>query len=254
MRGFKLISFVGLVISISALWYVGLLYWFPNLPTYLHPIPGVIIIDTILIFGFYHWFWQWKIWYPWLVPFPNLNGTWTGEIYSDWINPKTNKTLDPIPAWLVIRQSFSRIHCTMKTKEMTSESFTAAIEVVKEHHSRVRLIYSYTSQPKSNVVERSRPHWGTMVFEFTQEGSKKLVGEYWTNRKTTGQATFIFADKRKKYDLPNMGKHPAEDILDQVHDSHVGTVINYGHVGTQINHTDTQQDLNINRPKDEGDQ
>lgn len=256
MTRLNLIYFAGLVMGISVLLYVSLLYWLPSLntdlPTYLHSILGVIIIDTILIFGFYHRFWQWKIWHPWLVPFPNLNGTWTGEICSDWINPDTNKKLEPIPAWLIIRQSFLSIHCTMKTKEMTSESFTAAIEVAHEYHSTTKLIYSYESRPKSHVVERSRSHWGTIIFEFTYEGSKKLEGEYWTSRKTTGQTTFRFTDKRKKYDFPNLGKHPAEEVDAQNTSASTGNINTQGNVGIQINYSKAGNDLSANSSENGG--
>jgi hypothetical protein len=255
MKYLKRTHFIWLLVSISFLLYIGALYVFPvaqrSLWQYCQRIPAIVTIDVVLAYGFSRWFWQWKIWHPWLVPFPNLNGTWKGEIRSEWINPKTNKKLAPIPAQLIVEQSFLEIRCTMKTKEMTSESFNAAFDMSK---SMPQLIYSYTSKTKANVTNRSPTHDGTMVFEFTNEGSKKLEGEYWTKRQTTGRASFSFRGKRKEYDFLDTAIHPAEEAEKQATQQSSGNVYNYGTVNHQINHADTGNDLNFGKSQDQKNQ
>lgn len=251
MKNFKLKYFIGLVMGISTLLYLLMLYI--TLVTsstfwkYLKPLSVVVAIDALFVVVFYHWAWQWKIWHPWLVPAPNLNGTWTGEIRSNWINPNTRQKLPPIPAQLTIKQTLFTIHCTMKTQEMTSDSFTADIATTK-------LVYSYKSYPKSEANHRSHPHFGTMIFDFTNEGSKRLEGDYWTSRETTGQCNFIFSDKRKRYVFPTPGKHPTKESEGQGKQSDTGNVTNQGNIGIQINYSKTNRDLNARNTENGGEE
>ena len=84
-------------------------------------LPVVVFIATcFVLYG-----WRWRIFHPWLVPFPNLNGTWQGTIQTTWKNPETGQVPGPIPTILTIKQSFGRISCVMRTTEMVSRSFLA---------------------------------------------------------------------------------------------------------------------------------
>ena len=49
-------------------------------------IPEVVTLDLIAITIFVKWLWRWEWFRGWLVPFPDLNGTWLGEIRSEWID------------------------------------------------------------------------------------------------------------------------------------------------------------------------
>ena len=60
---------------------------------FLKPITTVVTLDTIVMFLFTKLVWKWKLLYSWLVPFPNLNGTWKGEIKTNWIDEKQEKNL-----------------------------------------------------------------------------------------------------------------------------------------------------------------
>ncbi|WP_197485555.1 hypothetical protein, partial [Oleiphilus sp. HI0061] len=63
-------------------------------------LPKVVTIDLLAIFAFTKWGWKFRLFRGWLVPFPNLNGTWVGFIYSDWINPETGEKPPRIPVML----------------------------------------------------------------------------------------------------------------------------------------------------------
>src|SRR5699024_10700206 len=63
-------------------------------------LPKVISLDLLLAGFFIKWGWQLPVFKHWLVKFPNLKGTWVGEIHSNWINPETNEATPPIPVML----------------------------------------------------------------------------------------------------------------------------------------------------------
>jgi len=168
---------------------------------------AVPILATIAALFAWHG-WQWRFFHPWLVPFPNLNGTWQGFIQTTWKNPETGKTPGPIPAILTVKQSFMRISCVMRTAEMVSRSFLADFWLDGDEQIR-KLSYSYTSNPLPSVVDRSNPHSGTMVFEIVGTPATKLKGVYWTDRKTTGEVTLEFRERKRLEEMPeDLGYHP----------------------------------------------
>src|SRR4030042_1801457 len=66
-------------------------------------VPIVATADGIAYIIFTIWLWRCKRLQGWLIPFPDLNGTWQGEIQSNWKDAE-GKTLGPIPAILTIKQ------------------------------------------------------------------------------------------------------------------------------------------------------
>lgn len=152
--------------------------------------------------------WRWKIFCGWLVPFPDLNGTWHGTIQTTWKNPETGEIPGPIPVILTIKQSFIRISCVMRTAEMTSRSFLADFWLDGDEQIRM-LGYSYHSFPLPSIRERSQPHDGTIVFELVGYPIEKLKGTYWTARKTTGEVALTFRETKRLEEFPSyLGKHP----------------------------------------------
>src|SRR5439155_14864877 len=61
-------------------------------------IPVVLLVIAIFV----GYAWRWRIFRGWLVPFPNLNGTWEGTIQTTWENPETGQSPAPIPVILII--------------------------------------------------------------------------------------------------------------------------------------------------------
>ncbi len=96
----------------------------------------------------------------------------------------------------------------MRTAEMCSRS-TISDFVLDSHNQIKQLTYSYDSNPIQTVKERSAQHLGTMVFNIIEKPKRKLKGEYWTGRKTTGDIEMEFWKKERLDDYPsNLGKHP----------------------------------------------
>ena len=143
-----------------------------------------ISINIIIWMIFIAWAWKWKIFYPWLVPFPNLSGNWEGTIKSNW----KEKELDPIPIEVSITQNFFNIQVRIKTKESRSYSIGASFDIDNDRGFQ-QLFYSYLNTPKAGVRERSEIHYGSTILNFDGFKVTKMDGEYWTDRETTGEIT-----------------------------------------------------------------
>src|SRR6266516_2772991 len=106
-------------------------------------LPEVVTIYTILYLIFVKWGWRLPLLQGWLVPFPDLEGSWQGTLQTTWQNPETGATPPPIPMVLVIKQSFNMISCVLYTKE--SSSYSSAALLSEEDDSGIkRLSYVYT--------------------------------------------------------------------------------------------------------------
>lgn len=68
-------------------------------------VPTVATADCLAYFIFTRFLWRWRVLQGWLIPFPDLNGTWQGSIQTNW-KDANGKSPMPIPAILTIRQSF----------------------------------------------------------------------------------------------------------------------------------------------------
>ncbi len=216
MKNINLKLFVWLLIGISIVFFLIYTTIFPltekSVINYLKIIPTVITLDMIFIFLFSKFIWKWKIFKNWLIPFPNMNGTWKGFIHSTWIDPVTNLHPDPIPTILTIEQSFFNISCVMRTAEMSSFSFIGGFVIDKENQI-LRIVYTYDSIPKQTVKDRSAQHYGSIIFNISENPQKEMFGEYWTGRKTTGNIELTFWKNEKLNKYPDeLGLHPVSEI------------------------------------------
>ena len=174
---------------------------------FMRPIPKVVTADLLLVGIFVRWLWRWRLLQGWLVPFPDLNGTWQGNIQTTWKDAEV-KTPGPIPAILTIKQTFGRLSCVMRTGEMESRSYLEGFCIDKEAQVR-QVCYSYTSKPKAALRNRSTPHDGTMLFNIIGTPVHKLEGEYWTQRQTTGSVTLTLRATELVDELPiDLPAHP----------------------------------------------
>jgi|SRR5579872_7541684 len=155
----------------------------------LKKIPDAVTTYVIVLFIFTEWAWKLKIFKGWLVPFPNLEGTWEGNFTTTWEG--RGNVPQSIPMILVIKQSFNSISCCLYTKESSSYSTTAQIN--EDDNSGIfRLSYNYTNRPKASIRSRSEIHDGAAILRIVEKPEKSLEGEYWTSRKTTGDVKLKF--------------------------------------------------------------
>jgi hypothetical protein len=165
-------------------------------------LPAVVSIDVMLWLLFVKWGWKYRIFQKWLVPFPNLEGTWEGTLQTIWSDPETGNISGTIPVILVIKQSFISISCVMYSQEMTSRSHAAEFLIDSEANLK-KLTYTYTSIPRVTVRDRSVVHNGTVLLNIITSPDLALYGEYWTNRKSAGEITLKFRSKELLQDFPN---------------------------------------------------
>jgi hypothetical protein len=149
-------------------------------------IPDVVFIYGIMYLIFTRWLWRLRMFRGWLIPFPDLQGTWKGTITSTWVDPTTNRSPDPIPVVLVIKQTFSTLTCAMHTRESSSFSTAASFHVDEDSESK-SISYVYTNTPRVSVRDRSVVHDGATTLRVITAPEVRLEGEYWTNRKSTGE-------------------------------------------------------------------
>lgn len=146
------------------------------------------LIATVVVLGankIWRWIWR-KL--PFLSGtfFPDLNGTWEGHLVSTWIDPDTKKPLPPIPTKITIRQTLFDISIKQKTNESTSHSHRVIAEADPDA-DRYRLWYDYDNQPQAAFHFRSNQHQGVAWLEISlTETPDELAGQYYTNRKTSG--------------------------------------------------------------------
>ena len=157
-------------------------------------IPDVVFVYAILHFLFTTWMWRWAMFRNWLVPLPDVQGSWSGVLTSTWINPATGVRPEPVPVLLVVRQTFDDIAVTVHTEESTSVSTAASFD----RHPGDQLVtvsYMYTNRPRPFVRSRSNAHDGSAVLRVVSGNPLRLQGEYWTARQTTGEIDVAFLDR-----------------------------------------------------------
>ncbi|HDL7647241.1 TPA: hypothetical protein PXO92_003914 [Yersinia enterocolitica] len=215
MRNVTFKNSLYLLVAFSAVAWFSLAYVneldLSKIKDFLGLIPKVVSIDLLMVAVFAKWGWKLKIFRGWLVPFPNLSGSWVGFIYSDWKNPQTGEKSPPIPVMLTVNQSFFHISCMMRTSEMESSSYSEGFLIDPERQIK-DVAYSYASKPRLSLNERSIPHDGTVVFKIIENPKLKLVGRYWTERLTKGEIVLQYHSKEMLEELPeNLGEHPVTE-------------------------------------------
>lgn len=144
-------------------------------------------------------FWSFYIIYGWKLPLinlifyrPNINGTWSGKLVSDWKDENGN-VKPPIDFYVVIRQTFLDIHFTTFTKDFIGRSYSENFRLSKETGLK-NVVYLYsrdTSQNINGFIQEG----GSELRLVESLNSKILEGKYWTNNKTQGTIKVYFLCK-----------------------------------------------------------
>jgi hypothetical protein len=147
------------------------------------------IIVAVALAGAASFLWR-PLWrrFPWIEKhtFPDLTGVWTGDLISTWVDPETKQPKPPIPTTITITQGLFTTSVKLRTGESTSYSTRCYPEAFPSE-GRFRIWYTYANEPKAKFRFRSAPHNGLAWLELDYDGDKnKLVGMYYTDRKTTG--------------------------------------------------------------------
>ncbi|MFA6909051.1 MAG: hypothetical protein WC289_04160 [Patescibacteria group bacterium] len=164
-------------------------------------LPDVISIYVLLYLAFNKWMWRWRMFGGWLVTVPDLQGTWKGQLKTTWTESNIVASL-PIEIYVTIRQTLHEIHVSSFTKESVSHSDASALCIDLDKGQRI-LTYTYGNIPQSGVRDRSEIHFGAARLRIVLSPNKRLEGEYWTDRKSTGHLILEFDNRNLLEQFPN---------------------------------------------------
>lgn len=109
---------------------------------------------------------------------PVLKKKYKGTLLSTYDNVERKATLE-------IKQTLLSINVVFTTGESRSKSISSSIEKIQDEW---QLTYCYLNVPKANVRDRSEIHYGTALLCI--ENPEEIHGQYFTDRKTTGDMKF----------------------------------------------------------------
>lgn len=141
--------------------------------------------------------WKWKI-FKWLIDVPNLNGRYSGQLVSSYIDPITNTHVVK-DCVLEISQTASRVHVFAYygdpgTSTQSSRSYTVSEQLVKEANGLFLLYYIFTNEPESLSVQLNN-HDGTAKFKYFPD-LKELQGDYYNKRTNYGTIKVKFIQSK----------------------------------------------------------
>jgi len=140
-------------------------------------------ISIITVFWTIYFSWGWKLPLLKLIFYrPNLNGTWYGKLDSDWVDEK-GKDIPPKDFFIIIRQSFLRIHFTTFTNNYVGVSYSETFYLSKERGIK-NIVYMYRKDTSLNNNEILQE--GATELRLIEADMRKLEGKYWSNTKTNG--------------------------------------------------------------------
>jgi len=151
----------------------------------LRPFSTVTGAVAFLLVVFDRWLWRVQVLHPWFVNVPNIRGVWKGMLFSNWLNPETGETIEPIECFMVIRQTYTTLSMRLLTKESASKVLAA--QIVCEPDGIYSVFAVYTNEPKHSVRDRSPIHFGGLTLHVQGTPPNMLDGHYWTDRATQGQ-------------------------------------------------------------------
>ncbi len=157
--------------------------------TWFQPFSAVVGILIVLLSIFDLWLWRLPIFRGWFVKRPDLGGTWQATVKSDWLDPSTGKTMEPVHGYMVIRQTFSSLSLRLLTEESTSRLIGA--EIVSLNDRTFDIVGVYISNPRFSVRQRSPIHNGAVLLHIPDFIATTLRGHYWTDRKTAGEIELV---------------------------------------------------------------
>ena len=154
---------------------------------------------ALLALAFDLWLWKLKGVHR-LVGRPRVDGTWLGTIQP---HPDSRIPADgnrgPIPAALVIEQTYWSMSVALLTAESTSTSLSAVVRADGDSRGRYVLAYTYRNAPGQEHRPRSSPHAGAALLQIAGPTPTALNGTYWTDRLTAGDLRLHRVDRRTDY-------------------------------------------------------
>lgn len=146
---------------------------------------GEVISVTVIIMGLYSTI-LWK--YNPLERIPKIMGNYTGTIEYNYNGEPSKKEVA-----VSISQTLLSIKIQVTTNEITSNTI---IGNLVEENNEFFLYYTYITNPKSKYSSDNPIQYGTC--RLSTNTKNKLMGVYWTNRRTIGDIELIKLPKQKR--------------------------------------------------------
>lgn len=138
---------------------------------------------------FIKWIWKWLPFLEFIHGIPKIEGSWSGTFESTWRpSPEAPPATGPIEV-KITQPDIYHIKLTQKSGESLSHSYGEVFETLED--GSIFLNFSYKNVPNADVRERSQISFGSARYQLEREGSLKLSGNYWTDRKSTGKITVM---------------------------------------------------------------
>lgn len=149
-------------------------------------ISSAISWTVIVRLLFVKWAWKCKLFkiFEKLHKIPNLEGKWEGQFHSTGNSNTPKDRLIGEVEVEICQPDIHTIKVVRKSDESTSRSFGEVFEVSED--GLTHFTYSYVSEPKATVRDRSQISYGTVRLVLNQKPVPTLEGNYWTDQKTTG--------------------------------------------------------------------
>lgn len=151
-------------------------------------------ISVSTLFWTFYFSFGWKLWgFRKIFYRPNLNGTWAGILKSNWKNEK-GENIGDIEFFIIIRQSFLRIHFTTFTNSFIGLSYSETFMLDKDRGLK-NVAYLYRKE--TSYDEDKYLQEGATELRFIESKIKRLEGKYWSNRKTNGKIMVSHISEKK---------------------------------------------------------
>jgi len=166
---------------------------FNMVSTVISAVPALIGFALV---AFDKWLWKWPG-VNRLTGRPRIGGTWIARITpgpGSRIPPGGN--WGPIPAVIVIEQSFWSVHVRLYTAESESLSTTASMIPRGDGSEGQCLASVYQNKPDPAHRDRSPIHEGACNLNFIGRKPATADGNYWTDRLTAGGILIRLIDRK----------------------------------------------------------
>ncbi|MEE9443202.1 MAG: hypothetical protein V3V99_11120 [candidate division Zixibacteria bacterium] len=181
-----------LLLIIVVIWVICLLAYgtlsfpidFQTALSYFKPFGTVVVAMTILLIVFDKWAWHWGFFKGWLVKRPDIRGTWSLELHSNWTNPETSQKPPTIYGFVSVFQTYSKLNLRLMTEESSSDCL--ATKFIERADGSFELAAVFMNTPKAKVRHRSEIHHGGMLLTLDGDPTGRIEGTYWTSRASTG--------------------------------------------------------------------
>lgn len=149
---------------------------------------GITTILIIIILGLANL--TWKLFWDKLPKlsewvFPDLSGTWIGEVKSTWyLTEKEFSGNENSAVTILIDQNIFDFTITAKTEKADTETLAYWPEKVSKNYFRIGYVYRHKPNPRSRDTNPS--HEGTAYINYYTDKPDEMRIDYYTDRKTTG--------------------------------------------------------------------